>query len=236
MIYRDRVPQSPSASAGSSRIPGLAKGEGRAVRGVVLVLHGGQADSTRPTSPMQLSVLRAAVLAWSLRRALRGTDMLVGRPRFQVRGWNGELASPVGDLTGWLDDLSARHGDLPVVLVGHSMGARAALRGAGHPLVTAVAGLAPWLPDSEPVTQLAGRSVRLMHGSADRITSPAQTWEYARRAQEVTPKVEAIQVPGGDHAMIRRARYWHKLTAQFVRAAFGASPPRPTPRRSARRA
>ncbi|WP_438949092.1 LLM class flavin-dependent oxidoreductase, partial [Streptomyces harbinensis] len=40
--------------------------------------------------------------------------------------------------------LAARLGPVPVVLVGHSMGGRAALRAAGHPAVTGVVALAPW--------------------------------------------------------------------------------------------
>ena len=53
------------------------------------------------------------------------------------------------------------------------MGARAAMRAAGHPAVSAVAGLAPWLALGEPVEQLAGRWVLVAHGTADVITSPA---------------------------------------------------------------
>ena len=83
------------------------------------------------------------------------------------------------------------------------MGARAAFRVAGHPAVTAVAGLAPWLPPAEPVDQLAGRRVLLVHGTADRITSPAETWAYAERARPVTT-VATIEVRGGEHTMLRR--------------------------------
>ena len=91
-----------------------------------------------------------------------------------------------------------------MVLVGHSMGARAALRAAGHPCVTAVAGLAPWLPPGEPVDQLAGRAILLAHGTADIVTSPADTWAYADRARALTTVAE-IEVRGGEHAMLRRA-------------------------------
>jgi dienelactone hydrolase len=110
-----------------------------------------------------------------------------------------------------------------VVLVGHSMGARAAVRAAGHPAVSAVAGLAPWLPPDEPVVQLAGRPVLLVHGTSDGITSPAETWAFAERAREVT-EVAAVEVRGGDHPMLRRARLWHAIAAEFARATLGLPP------------
>ncbi len=106
------------------------------------------------------------------------------------------------------------------MLVGHSMGARAAIRAAGHPAVSAVAGLAPWLPSGEPVAQLAGRRVLLAHGTSDSITSPADTWAYAERARAVT-EVAAIEIRDGDHPMLRRARLWHAIAAEFARAALG---------------
>jgi pimeloyl-ACP methyl ester carboxylesterase len=191
-----------------------------AAGGLVLLLHGGQSASTEPTAATQLSVARIAWLAGPVRRALRGSDIVVGRPRFRLRGWNGELASPVADLTAWLDEAAERFGRVPIVLIGHSMGARAALRAAGHPQVRAVAGLAPWLPHGEPVAQLSGTQVLLAHGDRDGVTSPALTWEYAGRARTVTT-VTTVCVRGGDHAMLHGARGWHRLAARFARTAFG---------------
>ena len=111
------------------------------------------------------------------------------------------------------------------MLIGHSMGARAAFRVAGHPAVSAVAGLAPWLPPTEPVDQLAGRRVLLVHGTADRITSPGETWAYAERARSVT-EMATIEVRGGEHTMLRRAPLWHRLAVEFSRLSLGL-PTRP---------
>jgi hypothetical protein len=80
--------------------------------------------------------------------------------------------------------------------------------------------LAPWLPPGEPVDQLAGRRVLLVHGSADRVTRPEDTWAYAERARAVT-SVTTLQVHGGDHPMLRRANLWHAITAEFARLSFG---------------
>src|ERR1700691_6093455 len=174
------------------------------VRGAVVVAHGGTEVSTEPVTPLDPAVLRMIPLALAIRHGLRGSGIAVSRPRYRVRGWNGDLASPVQDLRAVIDETVARFGAIPVVLIGHSMGARAAFRVAGHPAVTAVAGLAPWLPEGEPVAQLAGRRILLVHGTADEVTDPAETWAYAERARTVT-RVSAIEVHGGEHTMLRRA-------------------------------
>jgi pimeloyl-ACP methyl ester carboxylesterase len=189
-------------------------------RGIVLVAHGGQERSTAPVTASQLAVLRMIPVASAIRNAVSGDAIEVRRPLFKVRGWNGDLASPVADLTAELDLIARRSPGVPVVLVGHSMGARAAARAAGHPAVIAVAGLAPWLPPGEPVSQLAGRRVLLAHGNADRITRPADTWAFAERARAVSD-VTVIEIRGGDHPMIRRAPLWHAIAAEFSRVSFG---------------
>lgn len=190
------------------------------VRAVVLVVHGGTSVSTRPTSATQLAVLRMVPVAHVIQRAMRGSRVAVWRPRFGVRGWNDAQASPVADLNRLLDGLPETVGRVPVILVGHSMGARAALRAGGHPLVTAVAGLAPWLPPGEPVAQLAGRRILLAHASGDTVTRAADTWAYAQRAREAS-RVTAIEIRGSEHAMLRRASLWHELAAEFTRAVLG---------------
>jgi pimeloyl-ACP methyl ester carboxylesterase len=208
------------------------------VRGVVVVAHGGREASTARTTALDPAVLRMIPVAAAIARALRGRDVVVRRSRFQVRGWNGAQASPVRDLAELLDEIRGQFGPVPVILVGHSMGARAALRAAGHPSVAAVAGLAPWLPAREPVDQLAGRSILLAHGTADVVTCPAETWAYAGRARALASVAE-VEVRGGEHTMLRRAALWHALAAGFAAASLGLSPPpgpaasiTPSPRRT----
>lgn len=188
--------------------------------GIVVVAHGGSEVSTRPVTAVDPPVLRMIPVAWAIRRAVRDSGIAVLRHRFAVRGWNGDQASPAGDLNWLLDDIQARYDGVRVVLAGHSMGARAAFRAAGHPLVCAVAGLAPWLPPGEPAGQLAGRRVLLAHGSADTVTRPEDTWAYAGRARAMT-SVTALEIRGGDHPMLRRANLWHQIAAEFTRLSFG---------------
>ena len=194
----------------------------------MVVAHGGQSVSTEPTTAYQLAVLRMIPLVAAIRHAVRGRGVVVRRPRFEVRGWNDTNASPVRDLTWILDDLRAEFGPVPIVLVGHSMGARAALLAAGHPSVTAAAGLAPWLPPGEPVGQLTGRRILLAHGTADAVTSPADTWVYAEQARALTSVTE-IEVRTGEHTMLWRAPLWHGLAAAFTCLSLGI----PTPSGSA---
>ena len=190
----------------------------------MVVAHGGQSVSTEPTTAYQLAVLRMIPLVAAIRHAVRGRGVVVRRPRFEVRGWNDANASPVRDLTRILDDLRAEFGPVPLVLVGHSMGARAALRAAGHPSVAAAAGLAPWLPPGEPVGQLTGRRILLAHGTADAVTSPADTWVYAERARALTSVTE-VEVRTGEHTMLWRAPLWHGLAAAFTCLSLGLPAP-----------
>jgi pimeloyl-ACP methyl ester carboxylesterase len=207
------VPSGETLSRASGR------GQVTGVTGVVVVAHGGRSVSAELTMASQPAVIRMIPVARAIRQALRGSGAVVCRPRFMLRGWNGDRASPVHDFSRILNEVGDRFGPVPIVLVGHSMGARAALRAAGHPAVLAVAGLAPWLPPGEPVEQLAGRRILLAHGNADRVTRPADTWAFAERAGSVTD-VTAIEIRTGEHAMLRRARLWHGIAAEFTRLAL----------------
>jgi dienelactone hydrolase len=185
---------------------------------VVLVLHGGREVSTDPVHARQLAVLRMLPFArWIARRS--DGRVVLARLRYASRGWNaapGDSPAPVRD-AGWaLDQLTERFPGLPIGLVGHSMGGRTALRVGGHPQVRGVVGLAPWLPAGEPVAQLAGGRVLLMHGTADRMTSPAGTAAFASRAEAAGATVSLVSVQGDGHAMLRRAQLWHQMSAQFV--------------------
>jgi len=196
-----------------------------ATRAVVLVLHGGQSESLAPTSTAQLAALRMRPVARALHHAGRGQGLAVWTVHYRYRGWNGGQASPLADARWALAEVRRRHGDVPVVLVGHSMGARAALRAAGDPSVRAVLALAPWLPGGEPVGQLAERRVMIAHGTRDRVTSPRASRAYAERARAVTEQVSWMAVRGDTHAMLVRYRTWQRLAVRFTLACLAALAP-----------
>ena len=187
----------------------------RQTAAVALLLPGGKADSFDPVDRHHLAGVRMLPFARMLGRAGRGR-LAVWTLRYRVRGWNGAEMSPVEDATWALDEIRRRHGDVPVVLLGHSMGGRTAMRVAGSASVRGVVGLAPWLPDGEPVQQLAGRRVLVIHGSADRVTSPGASRRFVDRAAGVAAEASYIALPGETHAMLLRARTWHRLSTSYA--------------------
>ena len=185
-------------------------------RAVALLLHGGREVGTTPVHPWNTTVLRMRPFAGTISR--RAPDVAVARLRYRYRGWNGGDADPIDDVVWALDTVRVIAGDLPVVLVGHSMGGRAALAVAGDASVTGVVALAPWLPRDEPVAQLTGREVVLLHGNRDRTTSPTGTAVYAERAAATAGAVVSLRLARTGHTMLTRARVWHELTARYVAA------------------
>ncbi|MGH3804602.1 MAG: alpha/beta fold hydrolase, partial [Pseudonocardiaceae bacterium] len=111
-----------------------------------------------------MSYLRMVLFARFLHRRESGRGMSVRILRYRYRGWDEPQLHPVQDARWALTQLRDQHPDASIVLLGHSMGGRAALWVADHPAVTAVCALAPWTLDDEPVRQLDGRSVLIAHG------------------------------------------------------------------------
>ncbi|MFE4633558.1 alpha/beta fold hydrolase [Streptomyces sp. NPDC056773] len=192
----------------------------REATAAVLLLHGGRADAHGPPPSPNLPGLRMRPFAAALLRDTFDDDVLVAHVRYRHRGWNGPNAHPVTDAQQALKELRALTGPVPVVLIGHSMGGRAALRAAADPQVKGVVVLAPWCPAGEPTTQLHGRTVIALHDEADRVTAAADTWAYLTRAQSAGARVLGIGMPRGGHSMIRDARRWHRITADATRAVL----------------
>ncbi|MFG2869206.1 alpha/beta fold hydrolase [Streptomyces sp. NPDC048338] len=188
----------------------------------VLLLHGGRADGLEPPPPLNLAALRMRPFATAIARATRDSDVLVAEVRYRHRGWNGERRDAARDAEAALARLRELAGDVPVVLVGHSMGGRAALRAAGDPLVRGVVALAPWCPPGEPVAHLAGCRLRLLHDERDRVTSAAESWDFVRRARLAGADAAGIPMPAGGHAMLRDAGTWHRRAAELAAAVLAA--------------
>lgn len=202
-------------------------GEQAKAKAVALMLHGGKEESLAPVAERQVAVMRMGPLASHLIRAGAGDGLAVWRLRFRYRGWN-DAAHPIEDVEWAVRQMRIRHGDAPIVIVGHSMGGRAALRAAGENGVAAVLGLAPWLPDGEPTEQLAGRRILVVHGSRDRITDAQRSREFVREARSSAQEAAYIGLRHCGHAMMRRMRLWHRLTEDFVfYAGLGREPSGP---------
>ena len=199
----------------------------RATTAVVLVLHGGRARGEQRTARWQLAYRRMVPIAHAVHRTIRDSGGAVWLVRNRVRGWNEPRLDPVRDARWAIGQVRRSHPDAAIVLIGHSMGGRAALRAADAARVRAVCTLAPWIEPGEPVGQLAGRAVLIAHGDRDRWTSPAASHAYASRARQVTPEVCRFEVRGAGHAMLHRAADWTGLVCAFVAGTLGIAPVHP---------
>lgn len=180
----------------------------------MLVLHGG-AQRRVPTAVRrtQLSVLRMLPVARAVSRAGRGR-VAVHRLLNSYRGWDRDQ-SPTDDVAWALAEIEQSHGEVPVVLVGHSLGGRAALMAAGeHQPVRGVVALNPWLYPTDDAP-LEGRSVLIVHGDADRVAPLDSARQVARRLARRTD-VSFEVVPGGKHAMLAQAAVFERHTLAFV--------------------
>jgi pimeloyl-ACP methyl ester carboxylesterase len=184
--------------------------------GLVLVLHGGQENSHDPVDERSASWRRSRWMQRQIARRVQAQGAGLWLLRYQHRGWNagpGAQPSPVPDARWALDVVRHELGSLPVVLLGHSMGARTAVAVADDPLVTGVVALAPWLPAEEPVRPLTGKRLAAAHGHADRITSYTATRTFVRRAAAVAAGTELRDMGAVGHYMFRRLRAWNDFAA-----------------------
>jgi pimeloyl-ACP methyl ester carboxylesterase len=106
---------------------------------VVVMLHGGQSRGIQPTTTRQLAYRRMVPIAHAVHRGVHRAGTAVWLLRNRVRGWNEPDQDAVRDARWVLGELRRHHPEAAIVLVGHSMGARAALRVADAPGVLAVA-------------------------------------------------------------------------------------------------
>lgn len=179
------------------------------VGGLILMLHGGQERSHRDVGTRSASWHRSALMQRAL--APRAHEAGVGTwlLRYRERGWNGDGATQVADARWALEEVRRGLGDVPVVLLGHSMGGRTAVHVADDASVVGVVALAPWLPDGEPVAALAGKTLRAAHGRRDKITSARATAAYVERARQVASSAELQDMGPVGHYLLRRVGDWN---------------------------
>lgn len=190
-------------------------------RAAALFLHGGRESGLASPRRWSLPALRMRPFVRSVAAATAAHPVALAEVRYRHSGWNGDRADAALDAWSAVEELLAATDGVPLVLVGHSMGARAALRIGGHPGVSGVVALAPWCPEEEPVDHLAGARLALVHSDRDRITDPRGSLRFAARARAAGAEVCRLVVPGSDHAMLRRAADWHGVAAGLTAGLLG---------------
>lgn len=190
-------------------------------RCVVLLLPGGKPVSVESSHAYQLANLRMRALGWALRRRL-GPRAGIRLVQYRLRGWNRGGIDALADAERALDGVRARWPGRPVVLVGHSMGARVAAHLARHDGVRAVVALAPWWPKDDSARIPTDRALLVVHGTADTRTDPRASRSQTERAQQRGQLARWVGLPGAGHSMMSDLGRWHGLTADFISAQAAA--------------
>ncbi|MEV7977270.1 prolyl oligopeptidase family serine peptidase [Streptomyces sp. NPDC086519] len=202
------------------------------VSGAVLLLPGGEEVSARkPSLVWATSFVRA--LGRRLARDGRDEGLAAHVVHYRYRGWNGSEAHLAGDANWAADEVVRRYGDVPVCLLGVGMGGRAALHAGGHEAVNSVVSIAPWLPEAnaapeEPVRQLVGRRVLIVHGTNDERTDPELSFRLAARAKKANREVCRFEVHSDGHGLHQHRDEVLALVSDFVMGAlYGRAVSRP---------
>lgn len=201
-------------------------------RAMILVLHGGKPRSSLPIDGRSASWRRALWLQRAIAQRAHASGVGVWLPRYRERGWNGG-ADRVADARWTLDRVREVHGEVPVILLGHSMGARVAVHVADDTSVRGVVGLAPWWSAHDPVSTLAGRTLVAAHGRRDRITSFNETGRYVDRARGVADSAELHDMGALGHYMLTGSARWHDVAITSALAVLTAHGVRGSQRPSA---
>lgn len=92
----------------------------------------------------------------------------------------------------------------------------------GHPAVTSVVALAPWLPapdevpEPEPVKQLVGRQVLIAHGTNDERSDPELSYRLAERAKKANRDVCRFEVHTDGHGLHQHRAEVQALAVDFL--------------------
>lgn len=185
-------------------------------RALVILVHGGLVRSKLPVSDSNLSVGWALMRTYqdrlSTHLAARGVEVWALLHRYA--GWNSDAhPSPVPDLEWALDEARRLRPGVPVVVVGHSMGARTALRVAEDPSIVGLVGLCPWYPADEIVSP-AGMPLRVAFAEWDWDCPYPSMREFLHRAREVVDlRVENM---GRDTHYMFRSKRWEAYLLRTV--------------------
>ncbi|MBT2407487.1 MULTISPECIES: alpha/beta hydrolase [unclassified Streptomyces] len=182
---------------------------GSTVNGAVLLLPGASRLSPGPVRALARALARAG-----------GAEGLVAHT---VRYGSGTREQ---DAAWAVEEAVRRYGDVPICLAGYDAGGRAALRAAGHEAVNSVLALAPCLPEAaaadapEPVKQLAGRQVLIVHGTNDARSDPELSFRLAARAKKANRSTCRFEVHSDGHGLREHQTEVVALSVDFILGAM----------------
>jgi dienelactone hydrolase len=187
----------------------------------VLCVNGGQRAEVAGTW--------SASLEWLVGRlAPRFAGLRFAELRYRIKSWE-RLDACFADTRAALQELGSDR----ALLVGFSMGGAVSSMVADDPSVWGVVGIAPWLPHQLPLAALAGKRLRVVHGSLDRAlpgipgVSPESSRAGFERALREGAHGEytllrgavhglALRAPWGRPVPLPRAHAWARLVADEV--------------------
>lgn len=181
-------------------------------RALVILVHGGLVRSKLPVSDSNLSI------GWALMRTYQdrlsthfaARDVEVWALLHRYAGWNSDShPSPVPDLEWALDEARRLRPGVPVVLVGHSMGARTCLRVAEDPSIAGLVALCPWYPADEVVPPM-GMPLRVAFAEWDWDCPYPSMKEFLEKARG-TVDLHVHNMGKDTHYMFRSKRWQEYL-------------------------
>ncbi|MEV7416416.1 prolyl oligopeptidase family serine peptidase [Streptomyces sp. NPDC089919] len=189
---------------------GRANGAGGAVSGVVLLLPGSSRLAPGPVHRLTRALSRAGTAEGLVTHVVRyGRTEAGGGALTEAAEWGAAEAL-------------RRYGDVPICLAGYGDGALAALRAAGHEGVNSALALAPCVPEGEfgnspePVKQLSGRRVLIVHGTNDSRTDPELSFHLAARAKKANRNTCRFEVHSDGHGLREHRAEVVALAVDFV--------------------
>ena len=170
----------------------------------VVCVNGGQGGDVEGTW--------SASIEWLVHRlAPAMPELAFAEVRFRIKSWN-RFDMCVEDALSALRAVRTA-GARRSLLLGFSMGGAVAIGAAGHPSVSTVVGLAPWIPDRLDLSGLAGRRLAVFHGALDRYlpgipgVSPSSSRRGFERARRLGADGEYTLIPGALHGIALRAHW-----------------------------
>jgi hypothetical protein len=173
---------------------------------LVLLVGGGTQLSRRGRWSTSMTWLAPRV------RRVVGPGVRIGQVRYADSSWN-RLDRGIADVRSALEaEAAASPRPRRVVLVGLSMGGATCLANAGAPGVVGLVAMAPWFPRQLSVDALAGKRLRVVHGSLDNAlplvpgTSRRESRAAVRRASAAGADAQWADLRFGLHGLAVRWR------------------------------